>query len=116
MEDRLTPGAFYGSAIAALIGLAMGLMLHGPWQNHSAGPRLMLSSAAAAELARPASDDDQQTISEPAPQQVADLDTGYVDPTPLPVTRLAPDRFDVKPAAEDVAREDVDDETVRDLD
>ena len=111
MEDRVTPGAFYGSAIAALIGLAMGLMLHGPWQNHSAGPRLMLSSAAAAELARPASDDAPLAAPEPEPQQVADLDTDYVDPTPLPVTRLAPDRFDVKPAAEDVVREDVDDDT-----
>jgi hypothetical protein len=129
MEDRVTPGAFYGSAIAALIGLAMGLMLHGSWRNHSAGPQLLLSSAAAAELARPAGDDDdQQAVPEPETptdsEQLADLDTGYVDPTPLPVTRLDPDRFDVQPAADDVARQDVDDDspdaepapTVRDLD
>ena len=103
MEDRVTPGAFYGSAIAALCGLAMGLMLHGAWSNHTHGPQLQLSSAAAAELARPAGDEPQA-----APELAADLDTSYVDPTPLPVTRLDPDRFDVKPAAEDVAREDVD--------
>src|ERR1700761_2020236 len=105
MEDRVTPGAFYGSAIAALCGLAMGLMLHGAWSNHTHGPQLQLSSAAAEELARPADDDAPQAASEP----VADLDTSYVDPTPLPVTRLDPDRFDVKPAAaEGAAREDAD--------
>lgn len=117
MEERLTPGAFYGSAIAALCGLAMGLMLHGAWQNHSGGPQLLASSAAAAELARPAGDDAPQTAPEQDSQavagneQLADLDTSYVDPSPLPVTRLAPDRFDVKPAVEDVAREDADDQT-----
>jgi len=111
MEDRVTPGAFYGSAIAALIGLAMGLMLHGSWQNHSAGPQLLLGSAAATQLARPAGDNDAQAAPVSAPQQTADLGASYVDPDPLPVTRLDPDRFDVKPAAEDVVRADVDDQT-----
>src|ERR1700743_2473222 len=107
MEEHVTPGAFYGSALAALCGLAMGLMLHGSWTNHTHGPQLQLSSAAAEELARPG--DDQEPASAPAPQQAADLNTDYVAPTPLPVPRLDPDRFDVKPAAEDAVREDVDD-------
>jgi hypothetical protein len=121
MEDRVTPGAFYGSAIAALCGLAMGLMLHGAWSNHTHGPQLQLSSAAAAELATPAGDGEQTA---PEPEPAAALDTSYVDPTPLPVTRLDPDRFDVKPAVEDATREDMDAPaadadpapTVRDLD
>ena len=46
MEEHVTPGAFYGSALAALCGLAMGLMLHGSWTNHTHGPQLQLSSAA----------------------------------------------------------------------
>ena len=132
MEDRLTPGAFYGSAIAALIGLALGLMLHSSWRDHSTGPQLLTRSVAAAELVRPADDAPQTAADPPAPsgpapsgdEQLAEYDTGYVAPDPLPVTRLDPDRFDPKPAAEEVARTDVNDETadaepapaVRDLD
>lgn len=108
MRCQVTPGAFYGSAIAALSGLALGLMLHTPWQDHSAGPQLLTPSAATAALAEPASDDAPPPAS--ANAQLADADTGYVEPDPLPVTRLDPDRFDPKPAAEEVARQDVDDE------
>jgi hypothetical protein len=103
MEERVTPGAFYGSAIAALIGLLSGLMLHGAWQDRPGGPRLQLSSAQAAEL--PASSDQTTTTDSQdawtGGAQLAALDTayyasadpGYITPDPLPVTRLAPGRF-----------------------
>lgn len=99
-EDTITPGAFYGSALAALCGLLLGLLLHGPWRSHPGGPQILFASAAAAELARPASDDAGQASSAAEPPaapaadaQLAELDTGYTPPDPLPVTRLAPDRF-----------------------
>jgi hypothetical protein len=106
------PALFNGSAIAALVGLLIGLVLHDPWTNHAKGPQIWLSSAAAAELAQPATDarlaDIEPDRVEP---QLADLDVDYVPPDPLPVTRLAPDRFDVHPAAaDDAQREDADDE------
>ena len=117
-EDTVEPGAFYGSAIAALIGLLMGLMLHGPWDKRPGGPQIWFSSAAAEALAHPAKTDDDQAAVDAAPQpvedqQLADLDLDYVPPDPLPVTRLAPDRFpdrvDAQPAAaEDAERQDVD--------
>src|SRR5690348_13985943 len=107
MLDRLTPGAFYGAALAALCGLLMGPMPQDPWQKHPGWPQILFNSAAAAELAKPAGQD----ASAPAdadPQaagneQLASLDAtyndpGYITPTPLPVTRLDPDRFDVQPA------------------
>jgi hypothetical protein len=116
MMDRITPGAFYGAAIAALCGLLMGLMLQQPWQKHPGGPRILLASAAAAELARPPSDDDRASASSEDPQaegnvQLAALDAtyndpGYIPPDPLPVTRLDPDRFDVQPAADQIEREE----------
>ncbi len=116
-EDTVEPGAFYGSAIAALIGLLVGLMLHGPWDQRPGGPQIWFSSAAAEALAHPATTDDDQPAVDEAPQPVeaqrlADLD--YIPPDPLPVIRLAPDRFpdriDAQPAAtEDAARQDVDD-------
>ena len=113
MEQRVTPGLFYGSAFAALIGLLMGLALHGPWESHPGGPQIWFSSAAAEELKRPATTVD--AIAAVAPeesQQLAELDTAYVTPEPLPVTRLDPDRFDVAPASADtVEREAVDNET-----
>jgi hypothetical protein len=109
MEGKLTPGVFYGSAIAALCGLLLGLMLQQPWQKHPGGPQILFASAAAAELARPANtedeaaapaEDDQQAV---GAAQLASLDAtyndpGYIPPDPLPVTRLDPDRFDVTPA------------------
>lgn len=113
MEQRVTPGLFYGSAFAALIGLLMGLALHGPWESHAGGPQIWFSSAAAEELKRPATAED--AIAAVAPeelQQVAEIDTAYIPPNPLPVTRLAPDRFEVAPASADtVEREAIDDET-----
>jgi hypothetical protein len=106
MEERVTPGAFYGSAIAALCGLVFGLVLHGPWENHPGGPRLQFSSAAAAEThptTDPAAYDDSQApsaddIQAIASEQLANFDNayndpGFIPPDPLPVTRLAPDRF-----------------------
>jgi len=114
MEGKVTPTAFYGSAIAALSGLLLGLLLHAPWQDHSNGPQILFSSAAAAELARPANADDGQALSADDPQAAANSqyasldgaynDPGYIPPDPLPVTRLAPGRFgsdetEVQPAS-----------------
>ena len=108
MEQRLTPAVFSGSAISALVGLLMGVLLHLPWEKHPGGPQILLSAAEAAQPARPAPD---EAVEAPAPEpiQTADLDTGYAPPTPLPVTRLHPEMFDVQPAAaEDAERQDVD--------
>jgi hypothetical protein len=104
MEQRVTPGLFYGSALSALIGLVFGLALHGPWESHPGGPQIWFSSAAAEELKRPATAEDAiAAVAQDEPQQVAELDTTYLPPEPLPVTRLDPDRFDPKPAATDPA-------------
>src|SRR4051812_2014917 len=111
MEQKVTPGFFYGSALATLIGLVLGLALHGPWESHPGGPQIWFSSAAAEELKRPVAAEDQARIPDPTQdvQQVADTATSYVPQEPLPVTRLDPDRFDPKPADADPAeREDVD--------
>jgi hypothetical protein len=110
MEEKVTPAAFYGSAIAALCGLLFGLLFHAPWQNHAGGPQILFASAAAAELARaPSVDDDNaappsedQEITK-GDRQLAALDEtyndpGYIPPDPLPVTRLAPERFGPDPA------------------
>ena len=114
MEQKLTPGFFYGSAIATLVGLLFGLMLHAGWEQRPGGPRILFSTAAAAEPTHPgayASAEDG-----PAADQVelADLDTSYATPDPLPVTRLAPQMFDVQPdvqpaAADEAERQDADD-------
>src|SRR5437879_1052728 len=106
MEQRLTPEFFMGSAIAALFGLAFGLLLHGPWQKNAGGPQIWFASAAAEALVQPSGEDDP--VSSPQPLELADFDTGYVPPTPLPVTRLDParfdpDRVDVRPAQADDA-------------
>lgn len=115
MLDRVTPGAFYGAAIAALCGLLLGLILQDPWQKHPGGPQILFNSAAAAELARPAKADDASAPPEnpqaAGNEQLAGLDAayndpGYIAPDPLPVTRLDPDRFDVKPAAAEPAELD----------
>ena len=108
MEQRLTPELFSGSAIAALTGLVFGLMLHAGWENRPGGPQLLFSSAAAETLYKPTTDD--QAATEPGLIDVADLDADYVPPDPLPVTRLDPGRFDMRPAAAEAEqREDVDD-------
>jgi hypothetical protein len=115
MEQRVTPGFFYGSALAALVGLLLGLMLHGSWEKHPGGPHIWFSSAAAEALAKPAEAAGDQPAADEAPPppeqaQLAVLDAGYVPPDPLPVIRLDPDRFDPRPAAaEDAERQDVDD-------
>jgi hypothetical protein len=98
MEQRLTPEVFYGAAIAALIGLVFGLLLHIGWEKHPGGPQILFSAAEAAEPVRPAIVDGAE---------VADLDASPVEPTPLPVVRLHPEMFDVKPAAADeIQRQD----------
>jgi hypothetical protein len=95
MEQRLPPTVFYGSAIAAALGLTMGLALHGPWNNHPGGPQLWLSSAAAQALVDPdAAGSAYPDLDQPPDQtQLADLDSEDADP--LPVVRLDPGRFDV---------------------
>jgi hypothetical protein len=109
MEQRPTQGAFYGSAIAALGGLLIGLLLHGAWQKRPGGPQILLASPAAAEPARPAADDQPSAARGGA--VLAGLDPSRVAPDPLPVTRLAPDMFDVQPAATGgVERQDVGDQ------
>lgn len=121
MEERVTPGAFYGSAVAALCGLLLGLLLQQPWRSHPGGPQILFSSAAAAELAQPSRNDsdagapfEEQQIAEGA-QPLADLDAtyndpGFIPPDPLPVTRLDPGRFDTQPAAADPADRVADDD------
>ena len=121
MEERIEPEAFYGAAIAALVGLLFGLLLHTAWQNHSGGPRIILSSTVAAAPARAdaAASPDNAPAGQPDAVQLAEEDTGPVTPDPLPVTRLAPEMFpdmtDVQPAAADEAeRQDADDVTAGD--
>jgi hypothetical protein len=97
MEQRLTPGLFCGSAVAALTGLLFGLLLHVPWAKHPGGPRILFSRAEAAEPAHPAA-------VPPEPVEAADLDTRHVAHHPLPVVRLRADMFDVQPAAADGAQ------------
>jgi hypothetical protein len=128
MDQRLKPAFFYGSGIAALTGLLFGFVLHAAWQKRPGGPQIIFASAAAAEFASPNTDAPtaDQTGPEPAdPVQLADLDTGPVTPDPLPVTRLAPDMFDVQPAAAsegerqdvgDVVADDAPQPSARDLD
>ncbi len=109
MEQRLTPNAFYGSAIAALAGLMLGLAFHGAWEKHPGGPQILFSAAQAA-VTHPDPADSVEAIATTDQTEVADLDTGYVKPDPLPVVRLHPEMFDVQPAATDGAeRTDADD-------
>ena len=101
MLSRLKPSFFHGAAAAALCGLACGLALRTGWQSHDTAPQLLFSSAAAAELKRPASPDDAQPADDgvaAAQQAQADalladstpLREEYAPATPLPLTRLAP--------------------------
>jgi hypothetical protein len=112
MDQRLTPEFFYGSAIAALCGLLFGLMLHAAWQRHPGGPRILFSSAAAAEVVDTHAD--AAPTDQPEPVVLADDDTGYVAPDPLPVTQLAPQMFEVRPAAADETERQAVDEVVAD--
>ncbi len=96
MELRFTPAFFYGSAAAALMGLSLGVALHGPWAQKAGGPRMLFSSAAAAELARPVNDSDIVQVSADAAQTP---DTSYLlydgslPADPLPVVRLKPGSY-----------------------
>jgi hypothetical protein len=96
MGQRLTPEFFYGSAISALCGLLLGLMLHVAWQNNPGGPQIQLPESVAAATA----------VSPAAEPVEAGLDAGHTRPSPLPVTRLAPQMFDVQPAAADGTQRD----------
>ena len=96
MMRDLTPSFFYGAATTALCGLALGMVLHGPWQTAASGPQILFSSAAAAELAKPADDsvpaiDPVQAEADSIYDDSTPLKDEYVDPAPLPVTRLAPE-------------------------
>jgi len=108
MRERLEPEVFYGAAIVTLCGLLFGLALHVAWSKHPGGPQIVTPSAAAAEAAHPVAD--KAPADPPAPVELAQQDSGPVAPDPLPVTRLAPEMFDVQPAAADqVERQDADD-------
>jgi hypothetical protein len=95
MELRFTPSFFYGAAAAALMGLSLGVALHGPWQAKDGGPRILLSSAAAAQTAQ--ADDSAYGGYVEASAQTAQTDAslyeGSLPAAPLPVTRLKPDRY-----------------------
>jgi hypothetical protein len=94
VERKMNPALFYGSAISTCCGLALGLALHGPWQDaqHAGGPQIYTASAAAAELARPADDSDVIEASAPAEEtayaEPLYANTDQIPPAPLPVTRL----------------------------
>jgi hypothetical protein len=110
MELKFTPSFFYGSAAAALMGLSLGVALHGPWEQKAGGPRLLFSSAAAADLAQPADDGDIIQASGDS-TQMADtyLYDGYLPADPLPVVRLKPDRYpDIWSAWQGVTQASVD--------
>jgi hypothetical protein len=105
MEQRPTPAFFYGSAAAALVGLLFGLALHAAWQKNPGGPQ-MIAAKAASEVVNPGTGD--PPTGRPAPVELADQDASPAPLAPLPVTRLAPQMFDVQPAAADPAeRQDV---------
>lgn len=89
MELRFTPSFFYGSAAAALMGLSLGVALHGPWESKAGGPRMMFASAAAAEPA----DDGELVDASYAAAPDAYVYDGSLPADPLPVTRLKPDRY-----------------------
>jgi hypothetical protein len=125
----MKPSLFYGTAISACLGLALGLALHGPWadQEHPGGPQTYFASAAATELARPA--DDSDIIEASAP--VDDTAYGYSDlayaaadqlpPNSLPLVRLTrmggpprPVQADAQGVPTELASQDVDDITAVD--
>ncbi len=114
MQPSPKPSLFYGSAISTALGLALGLALHGPWQSTSGGPQILFPSAAAAELARPLTDNDIIEASAPDDQAAyadnAYLDTGQLPPNSLPLVRLTrrggPEIADPAPAADQPADAD----------
>jgi hypothetical protein len=110
MELKFTPSFFYGSAAAALMGLSLGVALHGPWQSKAGGPRLTLASAAFAETAPPADGGDIiQASADGAQTADATLYDGYLPADPMPVVRLKPDRYpDIWSAWQGVTQASVD--------
>jgi hypothetical protein len=110
----MKPSLFYGSAISACVGLALGLALHGPWadQEHPGGPQIYFASAVAAELARPA--DDSEIIEASAPAEDSAYGAGdtalsyaaadQLPPNSLPLVRLTRMGGPARPAAADVER------------
>jgi hypothetical protein len=103
MVAKVGPSLFYGTAVSAALGLALGLALHGPWQSDrpAPGPQLLISTAQAAEAPpRP-----RDTESEPTQY----IDPGPLPPNPLPVTRLTATGGDPLPASADEERVTVDD-------
>ena len=92
MVLQIKPSLFHGIAVAACLGLTLGLVLHGPWQSKAGGPQILFASAAAAELARPLNDGDIIAASTAADEQpsteLAFVDDGQLPATPLPVVRL----------------------------
>jgi hypothetical protein len=98
-QQRLKPEPefFSGSAIAALVGLLFGLMLHVAWQKNPGGPQIVSAAKAASAARAPSADD--PPANPPGGVELADQDSGPVAPAPLPVTRLAPQMFEVQPAA-----------------
>ena len=90
MENKVTPAFFYGSVASVVAGLALGMALHGPWESKLPGPQLLFSRAEAAEVAPPS---DDGALIEASDTTDASLYDGFLPATPLPVTRLQPDRY-----------------------
>ncbi len=109
----MKPSLFYGTAVSAVIGLALGLGLHSEWQSHEGGPQVLVASAAAAELARVRDGNDIIETSETADTtsgfaDISWLDTGQGPADSLPVVRLTRMGGAPRPAATEVERVDAD--------
>lgn len=108
MEEQIRPSLFYGTAVSACLGLALGLALHGPWQSRAGGPQILFASAAASELARAPNDADLIEAAAPAEQpaypDITLADIGPLPADPLPVTRLARSGGSPLPAHADIQR------------
>ncbi|MDB5460361.1 MAG: hypothetical protein JWO72_2102 [Caulobacteraceae bacterium] len=102
----MKPSLFHGIAASTCLGLALGLVMHGPWLWRAGGPQILAPSAAATELARaPGGSDAVETAApEAAYADNAYADMGQLPPTPLPVVRLTGPGGAALPAAADVER------------
>jgi hypothetical protein len=90
MQLKIKPALFYGSAAAAVAGLALGLSLHGPWQSKAGGPQILFSRAEAAEAPAP---NDGASLMDAGDTSSAELYDGFLPASPLPVIRLQPNRY-----------------------